>query len=119
MIALTVSAAAYEALPADWDFSTIGNTEGWTANDSVQEMLVQDGDLCIHIHGGSPAITANSIAVKASDFNVIDIRMKNETDSTTAALQWTTSADGIMDSKRQLYLQLSPIVLMLKNTMCN
>ena len=49
MIALTVSAAAYEALPADWDFSTIGNTEGWTANDSVQEMLVQDGDLCIHI----------------------------------------------------------------------
>lgn len=100
MIALTVSAAAYEALPADWDFSTIGNTEGWTANDSVQEMLVQDGDLCIHIHGGSPAITANSIAVKASDFNVIDIRMKNETDSTTAALQWTTSADGIMDSKK-------------------
>lgn len=100
MIALTVSAAAYEASPADWDFSTIGNTEGWTANDSVQEMFVQDGNLCIHIHGDSPAITANSIAVKASDFNVIDIRMKNETDSTTAALQWTTSADGIMDSKK-------------------
>lgn len=55
MIALTVSAAAYEASPADWDFSTIGNTEGWTANDSVQEMFVQDGNLCIHIHGDSPA----------------------------------------------------------------
>lgn len=119
MIALTVSAAAYEALPADWDFSTIGNTEGWTANDSVQEMLVQDGDLCIHIHGGSPAITANSIAVKASDFNVIDIRMKMRRIQQQLRFSGQRQLMELWIAKRQLYLQLSPIVLMLKNTMCN
>ncbi len=64
MAILYVSAA--QTFPLDWEFSTSGNTEGWSSNSSIQGLTVQNGNLSFQINGSDPAITVESIAVDAA-----------------------------------------------------
>lgn len=108
LMTITVYVSAVQVAPLDWEFSTSGNTEGWTSNSSAQGLTTQNGNLTFQMAGNNPAIMSGSISVDAEEYNVVDIRLVNGSSSTTANLQWTTAADGTFDDSKSVSFAIDP-----------
>ncbi len=65
-----------QQIGAGWEFNENGNSEGWFANSSLSDEVIEDGLLKTTVSGFQPAIDGPEINLTASDYGFIYIRMK-------------------------------------------
>ena len=65
-----------QQIGAGWEFNENGNSEGWLANSSLSDVVIENGLLAATVSGGQPAINGPEINLAASDYGFIYIRMK-------------------------------------------
>lgn len=80
-----------------WEFDE--TLEEWSSNDQIDSMTIENGilsfDVLGRVSGMTPAITSPSVsAYKYDDYNVLKIRLKNESDAEFMQIYFSTLAEG-------------------------
>ncbi|MBB6734380.1 DUF5722 domain-containing protein [Cohnella zeiphila] len=84
----------------DWQFSYDGDSEGWRFSDSIASPTVAAGRLSFEVTGPDPMLTSAPIRLDAAENNVVTLKLRNGTASTSGRLYWTTEDDGQYDSAK-------------------
>ena len=78
--------------PYSWMFETRQN-ENWTASADIGLFKTKQGALVVETVGGDPVMSLSGLKMPASDYKYVKIRIKNETDSTSGYLFFTTATN--------------------------
>ena len=79
--------------PMSFMFDTRTEFEDWTPNSHITAMTLKKGMLRLSISGADPQLKTPKLAVNASDYKYLRIRMKNETSAKQAMLLFVTSSN--------------------------
>lgn len=111
MLSWSPAIAYTEASPVgdlDWDFNAEGNSEGWTPINQLTGS-VSGGAYILTASGNDPyAHSADNLNYNLSGKSCIEIRMKNNTDSTSAKLFFITDVSGIYNEAKSFTFVTAP-----------
>ena len=99
-------AARDESKPFSWMFETRGN-ENWTAAADIGLFKTYQGALTVEIVGQDPVMSMQGLKMPISDYKYAKIRMKNQTDSNSAYLFFTTNTNTSVGGGKRYDLTLS------------
>ena len=85
---------------AEWTFETDGSTEGWTAENDLDELTVEDGVLSTSVQSRDPYMHSPDISLSASDVETIEITF-HASEAVIGQLFWTTT-EGDWDEARHV-----------------
>jgi MYXO-CTERM domain-containing protein len=85
---------------ADWTFETDGSTEGWTAENDLDELTVEDGVLSTYVLSRDPYMHSPEVSLSASDVDRIEVTF-HASESVLGQLFWTTT-EGDWDEARHV-----------------
>ncbi|MCC5875480.1 MAG: hypothetical protein JJU11_04595 [Candidatus Sumerlaeia bacterium] len=93
-------------IPFDWRFEQDGNTEGWVPNVHYQDFIVADDwlqSIVVESEGNgivNPVMIYSDLEIDPQQRDVLYVRMRNETPSTTFQLYWGDANGGWAEDGR-------------------
>lgn len=94
-LAFTTTVQPAGKLSQKWQWESANDTLGWTANEQMNAVRVENGRLVMNLNGcGDPNITSPTMSLDASNYQYLELIYRNDTDNTTARLYWTKPGEG-------------------------
>ncbi len=85
-----------------WEFSAEGGMQGWTSNQLTTS--VSGGKLTGALTGTDPYLaSATGLGINAERHQVIQIKMRNETNATKAKLYWKPSSEAFSENRTKVF----------------
>jgi len=97
------------AIIKSWEFNSAGDTEGWTGNWHVGNLVANGSYLNGNITGIDPALTSSdNLGCDISNNKYIRIRMKNNTSSSWGQIYFITTTDTVWNEDKHVNFSIIP-----------
>jgi len=101
-VSWTPAIGIQELLTAEWNFATAGNTENWTAGELTQTVAEGVDHLGTFASVESYIQSPNLLAKEAATWNLIKIRIRNNTSSDFPRIMFITNEDTTWNEAKSL-----------------
>lgn len=92
---------------ARWEFSTDGNSEGWTVGNHLTGFTVSGGILSTTSLGADPFMYSPALNIPAASYPYIHLYMRATGSGTTTKIYFITSTDGSWNEAKSLTLSVT------------
>ena len=89
-------------------FDRDGDFEGWTLDHSLGNGTVAGGVLSCELTGSDPQMASGPVTLNSSNYNYLQLRMRNGTGGGQASFYWITDIDPAWSEGKSVYFPVVP-----------